>query len=347
MDVTVTPGFWQYQTSVLVHVHNNGNQQQNPIIKFLPDTGVYLLSTTPGNYQTSGDTIILQGPILSPGQNWLFHYVVNSSLNYQIGDSLRVYVHCETQGIDLTPQNNFFDQKFPFQTSFDPNDKQCLYGPEISLQQIAAGDSLTYQINFQNLGNFMALNVRIIDTLSSLLNPSTFNLIGSSHNITNSFINTNGVLILDMNNIQLPPESQDTLGSMGFVKFSIQPKSNLMTNQIIENRAAIIFDFNPEIITNTVGTTVVDPIITPLSPNTINHSIRIVPNPTKDNLQIILDSSIKINEVAIINLLGGNELLIEGHKKSIELVGLAPGVYFILVKMEDGTTYQSKFIKAN
>ncbi|MBW8049091.1 MAG: hypothetical protein FVQ77_01875 [Cytophagales bacterium] len=65
-----------------------------------------------------------------------------------------------------------------------------------------------------------------------------------------------GILTFIFNNINLPDSVADLAGSTGFVKFSIQPVSNIAPGTVIENKAAIYFDSNDPVITNTVMNTI-------------------------------------------------------------------------------------------
>ncbi len=58
--------------------------------------------------------------------------------------------------------------------------------------------------------------------------------------------------------ILLPDSTTDEAGSHGFFTFSIRPYANTLSGTIIENSAAIYFDTNLPIITNTVHHTLVE-----------------------------------------------------------------------------------------
>ena len=134
--------------------------------------------------------------------------------------------------------------------AYDPNDKLVFpvgVGEEgyISLDQ-----ELDYTIRFQNTGNDTAFTVTIEDQLDEDLDLSTFELLSSSHEVQTTIEQTGETTFL-FENIMLPDSNVDFLGSQGFVRYSIKPKSDLNPNTGIENFAEIYFDFNPPIITNT------------------------------------------------------------------------------------------------
>lgn len=138
-------------------------------------------------------------------------------------------------------------------SSFDPNDK--LVFPEGLTENHYFGNNaeFNYIINFQNTGSDTAFTVVIRDTLSQYLDLSTFRQGCTSH-LVSLDISTEGVLIWTFNNIQLPDSTTDQNGSKGFVSFSIRPDYNqpITYGTQIDNRAAIYFDYNLPVITNTV-----------------------------------------------------------------------------------------------
>jgi hypothetical protein len=70
----------------------------------------------------------------------------------------------------------------------------------------------------------------------------------------------NGVLIIEFPGIVLPDSNINETRSHGFVSFRIRPKSSILPLQFIENTAAIYFDFNAPVITNTVTHRIEKPV---------------------------------------------------------------------------------------
>ena len=166
--------------------------------------------------------------------------------------------------------------------SFDPNDKQVFptgIGPQ---HFVEANTDLDYLIRFQNTGTDTAFNIRIVDTLSNLHDPATFRPGASSHPYTVE-LNDANVITFSFNNIQLPDSNVNLEGSNGFVRFKIAQKKDLADGNRIENSAAIYFDFNDPIITNTtfltIGREIFDDTPVSLSPVLSNRELQIFPNP--------------------------------------------------------------------
>ncbi|MFH1322091.1 MAG: hypothetical protein ABII90_15745, partial [Bacteroidota bacterium] len=139
--------------------------------------------------------------------------------------------------------------------SCDPNDKMVSPKGCGPYGNIAMDESITYRIRFQNIGTGNAHNITIIDTLNSNFDLSTFNLLISSHNITRLQISPDNILEVTYEGIELPDSASEPAGSQGEFFFEITPLPNLQEGTVISNNAAIYFDNNPPVITNTVFNT--------------------------------------------------------------------------------------------
>ncbi len=142
--------------------------------------------------------------------------------------------------------------------AIDPNDKLAYpirEDPE-NRRYIIPQDTLDYTIRFQNTGSDTAFNVTVIDSLSPHLDW------GSLHNLSGSHpfdvhVDSNGVITFTFRNILLPDSITNEGQSHGHVSFSILLQEDLEDDQEIPNTAAIYFDFNMPVITNTVRNTFV------------------------------------------------------------------------------------------
>lgn len=134
--------------------------------------------------------------------------------------------------------------------SYDPNDKQGFpvgYGPE---HFIEPNTDIEYLIRFQNTGTDTAITVVIRDTLSPFLDPTSIEVGGGSHSFRYELYGT-GILKFTFDEIMLPDSNINEPASHGFVKFRIKQRENVPLGTTIYNSAAIYFDFNEPIITNT------------------------------------------------------------------------------------------------
>ena len=134
--------------------------------------------------------------------------------------------------------------------SFDPNDKQGSplgFGPD---RLIKPGTDIEYLIRFQNTGTAPAHNVVIRDTLSPLINPASIRVGAASHSYTWDFAEGN-ILIFKFDDINLVDSMSNEPESHGFISFKVSHHADLPLGTVISNSAAIYFDFNLPIITNT------------------------------------------------------------------------------------------------
>lgn len=157
----------------------------------------------------------------------------NSQYLYNSTDSLLVRIKC----------------------AFDPNDKQAdPIGITEDKHYTFKNGSIEYTVRFQNTGNDTAKNVFVVDTLSNLYysSPNYYNnikVLGSSHTITNTFIN-NGVLRFEFKGINLPDSGTNYIKSQGYVRFIIVNVTNIPDSTTVKNTANIVFDRNEPIKTN-------------------------------------------------------------------------------------------------
>jgi hypothetical protein len=142
-------------------------------------------------------------------------------------------------------------------------------------------------------------------------------------------------------NINLPDSTNNEPNSHGYIAFRIKPKPDIELGDVFSGVAAIYFDFNPPIITNTVTTE----IVTPLSVNDFNRlSIQLFPNPAKNKLEI--SSNQIIDKLTVIDINGRllKFINISDVAYSLNISNLSKGVYFL--EIQYGTSKSTKkFIK--
>lgn len=135
--------------------------------------------------------------------------------------------------------------------SWDPNDKTGFplgYGPK---HYIERGTDLEYLIRFQNTGTDTAFNIVVRDTIDSdVLDLATLRPGSSSFPYTLNILDGN-VLVFRFDQIMLPDSFVNEPASHGYLNLRISPKADLPLGTIIRNSAAIYFDFNEPVITNT------------------------------------------------------------------------------------------------
>jgi len=260
----------------------------------------------------------------------------------EIDDLLSFEVSISPDEVDETPEDNIYSLDQIVIGSFDPNDILVLEGPEILVEEV--DNYLHYIIRFQNTGTADAINVRVTNQLDPNLDWTTTQLESLSHPGVVNIINGNEVEFL-FEGINLPAEIDNPEGSNGYIAYRIKPIEGLDIGDTIFNDAAIFFDFNPPIITNTVSTTVVDESLSLTDSESI-LSTRLFPNPSES--KIIIDSEIILSKIEVYNTIGTTILRKINPKgiDSINIEELASGIYFIkLSNKEESNSIIRKIVK--
>lgn len=155
---------------------------------------------------------------------------------------------------------------------------------------ITTNTDIEYHIRFQNTKTETAHRVVIRDTIPSSLDFTTARLGASSHPVDME-VYGNGILKFTFENILLPDSSTSQVASNGFVKFKISQKLDLAEGTVIDNSAAIYFDYSAPIITNVKryvigGDDILDFIEVISNTNSKNPlpgaSVKVYPNPFVD-----------------------------------------------------------------
>lgn len=138
---------------------------------------------------------------------------------------------------------------------WDPNNKEVLPTGAGSVGYVAPETEFLYTLNFQNTGTAPAINVYVMDTISSHLDMSTFQIVANSDPVTPLFTNGN-IIRFDFPGINLPDSTSNEPLSHGWVKYRIKTKAGLPNGTEIRNTGHIYFDYNHAIVTNTTLNTI-------------------------------------------------------------------------------------------
>ena len=198
-----------------------------------------------------------------------------------------------------------------------------------------------YIIRFQNTGTASAINVSVSNELDPNLDWNTLQIENISHTNRVEITDGNQVEFI-FNNINLPDASSNEPESHGYIQYKIKPKNNIAVGDFMLNSAAIYFDFNPPVITNTVITTVIDNL--GVEENATN-SIALYPVPSSDILNI--KSTLPIVDVKVFNNLG-QLLFTVANPKGVQFLNieqLSAGMYFVKLTDLDQNSGTKKFIK--
>ncbi len=254
------PGF---ENLYAISFHNNGTDTvTSGVVQYVKSSKYSYMGASQSPSSINGDTLRWNFTNLNPleTRSILLYCRLQPPPSVNIGDTLQSVASISTNLTDLTPTDNTLNLKQIAQGAFDPNDKTENHGGKISTTQVANGDYLHYTIRFQNTGNDTAFNVYIRDTLDNKLDWNTMQTIVSSHNFQMNRNDGNRCLFT-FRNINLVDSNKNEPKSHGYIVYKIKAKPNVQIGNVIKNTAAIYFDYNLPIITNTEMTTVVAEVL--------------------------------------------------------------------------------------
>lgn len=219
--------------------------------------------------------------------------------------------------------------------SYDPNDKQGYplgFGED---SNVLPATELNYRIRFQNTGTDTAFTVVIRDEIAPEFDLSTFRQGPSSHPYTVE-LKSDRTLIYTFNNILLPDSTTNLEGSQGFVDFYLTPFADLPLKTKLLNSAAIYFDFNEPIITNTSLHTIDKDFLEIVSwtptPNAPDLQWRVYPNPASEWVQVEVSEALPSGTyLKLVDPLGRvqRQTAINGQQANIQLSDLSASWYTI------------------
>jgi len=130
------------------------------------------------------------------------------------------------------------------------------------------------------------------------------------------------------------------------VTYSIKQKKNLPIGTKIQNTAAIFFDFNAPVMTNTTLNTIAYPLGS--SEKKGKYGITVYPNPATREVFVNTGDFGTLASLSVSDLAG--RLVMTGTVSAnpvqkISVSDLTTGMYFITLVNEKGEKFTSKFVK--
>lgn len=243
------PGFQKFYGIVY---QNKGTIDVNGTVTFtLPPQLDFLDSSPGGVYNAGTHTVTWNVGNLVPGFiGWLW-VKAQIPASVPLGTLLTSSAAINPVANDANPLDNSDSETQVVRGSFDPNDKLVTPAGSGPTGLISSNQTLTYMVRFQNTGTDTAFNIIVKDLLDEDLDLGTVEVGASSHPFTFGIVEPRE-LVWTFNNIQLPDSNVNEPASHGFIKFTVKPRSDVAGGAIISNSAAIYFDFNAPVITNTV-----------------------------------------------------------------------------------------------
>lgn len=341
------PGFPDFLNVVYQNVGNNAIS--NVYVELNYDTNYSFVQSMPVQDSVSSNYLGWHIPNLLPGAQRYFHVEVNLPATVPLGTQLISSAVIYPLANDSFPNDNYDTLVQTVVGGCDPNYIEVNPGTDVTKDFVENENYFYYTLHFQNTGTASAINIRVEDSLESDFIVSSVEVIGASHPYTFSLDNSNR-LNFGFDNINLSDSGADYAGSNGFVMYKIKALPTLNAGDQLTNTSNIYFDFNQPVQTNTVVTTIVNP----LSVNEMSHTkapFSIYPNPSNNNfiLNYVSAHDEKIN-LRILNTAGTlvkeiNCFTKKGTNKiDLNMNAVNSGIYFIKISNNDKTVIQ-KLIK--
>lgn len=212
-----------------------------------------------------------------------------------IGDTLQARVLASMLGPEGQMVEDTFQIFTPLFCSYDPNDK-LVQTARSKAKLIDPGEELFYTIRFQNTGNDTAFQVVLRDPLTPKLDWLSLQPLNASHEYDVQ-LDQDGLLTIRFSNIKLVDSLTNPIASQGFFQFSIKSSETLQIGDLVQNQAAIYFDGNPPIFTNTVISQIRGAVNTGEEMTLHNKGLKVFPNPANRliNLEWESGSAVRID----------------------------------------------------
>lgn len=297
---------------------NNGDS--TTIALHNPDGSTYTFQTTqtPGNPFPEPISVSVEGCGANPGNTgYLLQYP-------QFDGDIHSDIFCDIVTADI---QGFQKKGFPLG-----------YGTE---HLIDRRTTLNYRLRFQNPGPGTVQLVTLTDTLSGMLNLSSFRAGAASHPYTFSI--QNQVLTVVFSGLNLPPASVNESASRGFFSFNIGVADNAPEDALITNTAFITLNSQSPVSTETTSHRLgenfitVDVIEQKAFPE---FTLQLMPNPAKDIARFEFGGIPEGSKVQVrITDVSGQALRTletSGDSLYFERGNMASGVYFFTAQSESG-----------
>lgn len=291
--------------------------------------------------------------------NNTYSFAVGTLVPWQSGNfNMNVSVGCDTLGTVYCMQGDIYGMVSPecdtgnaisechvLIGSFDPNDKrvaaQNTQMGYVTNDDIGPTDDLSYMVRFQNTGTDTAREVIILDTISPLLDIETVVVGSASHPL--QWTRSGNVIRIEFPGILLPDSGANFNGSMGFVKIHADQLPGHQPGTVIENSAAIYFDNNAPIITNTTVNTI--PLLI-ATENPHPTQLQLYPNPGRDQMTVVWEAE-EGDQWLMFNLQGQVVLrqALKGRQTVVHTSELPAGMYLYQVHRQGQGILSGKWFK--
>ncbi|MFK7808722.1 MAG: T9SS type A sorting domain-containing protein, partial [Saprospiraceae bacterium] len=216
---------------------------------------------------------------------------------------------------------------------------------------------LKYIHRFQNTGPDTAIRVVIQDTLSRFLDPASVRPGASSHDYVME-VYACGILRFTFDNIFLPGSSTDPQASQVFVKYRVSQRPNNPAGAIVDNSAAIYFDYQAPIKTDSIYHTIADGCAYEdyVDMDSTSHAIyleavqdvNLFPNPFQEEMMVEIIADIQMKDAAfkVYDLTGRlvRRETFSGNTFQFSRNNMTAGMYVYLIEMDGQKVSSGKIV---
>ncbi|MBZ0205662.1 MAG: T9SS type A sorting domain-containing protein [Flavobacteriales bacterium] len=329
---TFRPGF-SVRYDVLCR--NMGTIPVDATLTVMLGDSIALDSSSPAPSGTSGNTLTWALGELAPLQSTGLQINGTLSENLTLFDHVVTTVQIDPIAGDLVPEDNIVELDDQVVGSWDPNDIQV--DPEMVLAAEVDDAVLDYTVRFQNTGTAEAIDVGVENVLPANADPTSFEFLASSHPVALEYYDFDRKLRFQFSGINLPDSTADEPGSHGFVRYRIRPRAGLTMSDSIWNTAAIYFDNNAPVITNTAVTLIGNSTGLPNDATAVEgQDLWLSPNPTDGLLQLRTTDRLMGALVTVHDALGRvvASSRIISPAQQLDLSKLKSGLYHVVVQQD-------------
>lgn len=343
----ITPGFTSMKR--IKYQNNGATPVANAVLHYRFLNTLSIKTTTSSPYSVSGNVISWNLGTIPPYSSGFRNANFLTPVNLPLGTTVIDSAWIEPATGDCNVANNSAIFRDTCVGSYDPNDKTAFPAGNTD----TSVKVIDYLVRFQNTGTAPAHNVVIVDSIENNLDFSTLTMHSTSHSPCRVFTNDNKKVYFEFENIMLPDSGSDFEGSQGYVNFSLKLKGSLPIGTEIKNTAAIYFDFNEPIITNTTVNTIYLKSSSGIISKEKDYTVELYPNPTKGERVTLKVTSDKMQTISYrIFDLNGREKMIQADRKArgyyeeeIQLNSLSKGIYLIDISINDEASGKIKLLK--
>jgi hypothetical protein len=249
------PGF---RSLVNLSYQNIGTVSRTGSVELKLDASLQFDSSSVAPASVSGNTLTWNYTDLGPLRGQSITLYVRTAASTPISTELFSTARVNPLTGDLDVSNNDDTLRQVVSGSYDPNDKTAIPAGDINIDRIRKNHMIDYLVRFQNTGTDTAFNVVVIDTLSSLLNMDSLQVIAASHAYEIAIKNNRIEFIF--NNILLPDSNRHEPASHGFIRFRVAAQNAVQAGDTLKNRVGIYFDYNDPVITNLARTALISAV---------------------------------------------------------------------------------------